>query len=684
MKNINEKLFNDELNIECNNIIENVFDEVEIGEEDEKNITETIEGLKNIFKYKYIIPIYQRAYAWKDEEITKLLEDIHNSNKKYYIGSLVVNYNQNNNEFEVIDGQQRLTTIYLLLNYLNVHFEKHNISNKIAIGNELEFEARRKSSNTLKNDVITKIVESIIDGTSSISDNQEINNDIMNGIKVIHNYFEQNKNKKKFIKTFIEKIDKVILFKILVPENTDLNRYFEVINTRGEQLLQSDIVKAKFMEKLDNNFERELFSIIWNACLDMTGYVQMHFDIKLRKILFGENWNTIQWEKENISESQNDFDYLISKINKTDDEEKPITFKNIKFEDNSKIERKISFNDIINDNYENYFSEDREIDDKYKNLRFESIINFDYFLLHTLKIMGKDNVSFDDKKLIENFKNVKDKPKEYIMLLLKIRFLFDKYIVKREYTLDEKNGKWSLRMLKADDGKGRYVITSDDANCDIEEYNKNNIKVNDVNKNLLMIESALRVTYTSNMSMEWIDKIFEYFIENGDKKLEKVIGILENYANEKVKEFVDGGNYNLGVSTPHIVFNYLDYLLWKKEKNKYDEFIFEFRNSVEHWYPRNPDAEHSFEKWEENDKNSCDMFGNLCLVSSDINSRFSNASPKSKKEYIRKIFDKQSLKLQVMSTITDKFDLKEWKNSKCAEHQEKMIEILKNSIIMES
>lgn len=676
MKNINEKLFDDELNIECDNINENEFVEVEIGEEDKKNIPETIVGLKNIFKYKYIIPIYQRAFAWKDEEITKLLEDIHNSNKKYYIGSLVVNYNQNNNEFEVIDGQQRLTTIYLLLNYLNVYFEKHNISNKIAIGNELEFEARKKSSNTLKKDVITKIVESIIGGTSYISDNKEINNDIMNGIKVIHNYFEQNKNKEEFIKTFIEKIDKVILFKILVPENTDLNRYFEVMNTRGEQLLQSDIVKAKFMEKLDNNFERELFSIIWNACLDMTGYVQMHFDIKLRKILFGENWDTIQWEKENISESQNDFDYLISKINKTDDEEKPITFKNIKFEDNSKIERKISFNDIINDNYENYFSEDREIDDKYKNLRFESIINFDYFLLHTLKIMN-DNIIFDDKKLIENFKNVKDKPKEYIMLLLKMRFLFDKYIVKREYTLDEKNGKWSLRMLKADDGKGRYVITSEDENFDVEDNDENNIA-----KNLLMIESALRVTYTSNMSMEWIDKIFEYFIENGDKKLEKVIGILENYANEKVKEFVDGGNYNIGVSTPHIVFNYLDYLLWKKEKNK--DFVFEFRNSVEHWYPQNPDEEHSFEKWEGNDESSCDMFGNLCLVSSEINSKFSNASPKSKKEYIGKIFDKQSLKLQVMSTITDKFDLKEWKNSKCAEHQEKMIEILKNSIIMES
>ena len=48
------------------------------------------------------------------------------------------------------------------------------------------------------------------------------------------------------------------------------------------------------------------------------------------------------------------------------------------------------------------------------------------------------------------------------------------------------------------------------------------------------------------------------------------------------------GLYEMGVNTPHIVFNYLDYLLWKDNVEKYNDFSFEFRNSVEHWYPQTP------------------------------------------------------------------------------------------------
>lgn len=58
-----------------------------------------------------------------------------------------------------------------------------------------------------------------------------------------------------------------------------------------------------------------------------------------------------------------------------------------------------------------------------------------------------------------------------------------------------------------------------------------------------------------------------------------------------LKVFLDNHDYTLGVNTPHIVLNFLDYLLWEKDSEKenpnYNDFVFEFRNSVEHWYPRN-------------------------------------------------------------------------------------------------
>lgn len=71
---------------------------------------------------KYIVPIYQRNYAWGKDEIELLIQDIlealnKNESKNYYIGSLVVSKRKDG--YEVIDGQQRLTTLKLLLSYYN-------------------------------------------------------------------------------------------------------------------------------------------------------------------------------------------------------------------------------------------------------------------------------------------------------------------------------------------------------------------------------------------------------------------------------------------------------------------------------------------------------------------------------------------------------------------------------------
>ena len=69
----------------------------------------------------YIIPRYQRAYAWEDKEIIQLIDDINSidTNSYYYIGSLVVSkIKGKDHTYEVVDGQQRLTTLYLLFQYL--------------------------------------------------------------------------------------------------------------------------------------------------------------------------------------------------------------------------------------------------------------------------------------------------------------------------------------------------------------------------------------------------------------------------------------------------------------------------------------------------------------------------------------------------------------------------------------
>ena len=79
--------------------------------------------IENIFKDKYIIPLYQRNFAWGEEQISRLLQDIYESmcsgDEHFYIGSLIV-LQRGNGEFEVIDGQQRLTMLSILSGILDM------------------------------------------------------------------------------------------------------------------------------------------------------------------------------------------------------------------------------------------------------------------------------------------------------------------------------------------------------------------------------------------------------------------------------------------------------------------------------------------------------------------------------------------------------------------------------------
>src|ERR1700681_1132040 len=68
----------------------------------------------------YIVPDYQREYVWTDKEVQQLLDDINEqidagNSREYFVGTVLVSPATEKNHFEVIDGQQRLTTFFLLL-----------------------------------------------------------------------------------------------------------------------------------------------------------------------------------------------------------------------------------------------------------------------------------------------------------------------------------------------------------------------------------------------------------------------------------------------------------------------------------------------------------------------------------------------------------------------------------------
>ena len=687
----------------------------------------------------YVIPLYQRAYAWEDEEIVQLIDDINDSTGDYYIGSLVVAKVKGREErYEVVDGQQRLTTLYLLLHYLA---SRESLRRKV--GEKLSFDCRPNSKYTLTH------IEALLPDEKPLADDEDqIEQSIRNGLKVIRQKFVPEAGRSKRVKVgdaidvdaFVERLKRVILYRIEVPEHTDLNRYFEIMNTRGEQLEQHDILKAQLMGYLPTS-EQEFFSRVWSACSDMTGYVQMHFAKDEREKLFGEKWDKMP------SDKWTDFTACWNTEQQTDREG-------------------VSVKDIIDPNFRVEVA-DGLLEDG-KTIRFESIIGFPHFLLHVLRvslevegeteIVKKLGSLLDDKNLLSDFEKVISYGKieakaieenranfsrRFILFLLRSRFLFDKFIIKREYAGNDQDGGWSLKELSISGEENKkqkkqkkqpyYVNTALGRYRERGEEEKSL----ELNKESLMIQSALRVSYTSPKVMHWITDLLKWLFNNYDTEgMPNLPEAAERIAAKAVQTFLKAGKYKskfrhvipfyavqtslkageykfgvqtpdvvfnyldfllwkdyalgvqtpdavfyyldyllwkdyaLGVQTPHIVFNYLDYLLWKSDKKKYNDFVFEFRNSVEHWYPQKP-SERSFETW-----NKCDRFGNLCIISRSVNSKFSNLSPQSKMKTYEKMVQKGSLKLRIMGDIIEGCSNEEWKQRKCVVHEKEMISIL--------
>lgn len=617
------------------------------------------EGGNSLFDFEaqYIVPLYQRAYAWEEKEIVQLIHDIYYMEQEesatYYLGSLIVS--RNGNEYEVIDGQQRLTTLFIVLKCL---YEKGALTQ--AVSNTLRFACRDKSNYTLQN--LFRLIEG-----------DRIEESIRAGRDIVLCEL----NKVDFsVNRFTEFLKKVILYRIEMPQNTDLNRYFEIMNTRGEQLEQHDILKASLMGFLKDSTEKAWFADIWDACRDMTGYVQMHFDVKARELLFGGRWDRLPT-----------FGCL------TD------------LGDNGKSSggHIVRINQIIRDDFQ--VERFDGIEDNSDRVRFESIIEFPYFLLHVLKVFAETkkivsrdgrlliDEQLDDRKLKRAFDRVvtdgmmdgncileqrEEFAREFVKHLLRCRYLFDKYILKREYVNEDAEGKWSIKELQQ--SKKKAYFRNSDFGRSGEWENTRERRT----RNNIMLQSCLRVSYTSPKVMHWITELLIWLNKDNCANLEQLTEfetISENIARRAVKkDYLDvcqAANpacYNKGVNTPHIVFNYLDYLLWKETG---EEFTFEFRNSVEHWYPQHP-SEGTFEQWSHDE--GVDNFGNLCIIQRSVNSKFSNMSPDAKKSTFEDMIKKGSLKLRRMAELTTgqagKSASAIWREGLYLYHEQDMIEKL--------
>lgn len=598
----------------------------------------------------YVIPVYQRNYAWGEGEVKQLIQDIadfsiaHPAND-YFIGTLVVyeRHNEGKVMYETIDGQQRLTTLNILFAVLHREFAQH-LKSKVHYQLNLKFDIRIISSRSLK-----KI--SNVDQEISFDDGEDYNSNIRDAYEVAKKFLTSIFTNKEKLQTFYNYLcTKVNILRVSVPYDTDLNHYFEIMNTRGEQLEKHEILKAKLMQVLSVDKKLSFaFNKVWEACSDMERYVQYGFNTNERDKIFSKgNWNRL---------IVSDFDQLAERI---------------EFKDQGEKSNYLDLEEIVN--YTGSF--DHNIDHKEDAPeRFNSIINFQNFLLHILRIQTKQDISLDDKRLLEPFFEILNSfqdngqriafVKQFGYDLFLGKFLFDQYIIKREFA-KEKDG-WSLKCLKWYDGNKVSYVNSFDNEED--------------NKRLLMLLSMFHVSAPTLIYKHWLNASLYFLFENQvNLSSNKYIEWLENLAqaylydrylavkdaevdfydiiykndaisrNKLISENLNWENLNSGTAVENFIFNYLDYILWLEKTEGFNEFEFSFRSSVEHYYPQNPIS--SDDKLEQD---ILDKFGNLCLISRSKNSTLGRYMPQAKKDhYVRVKPDSLKQRIMMNETIWEK------------------------------
>ncbi len=643
----------------------------------------------------YLIPMYQRNYAWEEAEIRQLIRDVADnvrSDNPYHIGTLVVHQRRDGEQtvHETIDGQQRLTTLILLACYLK-HESDVNMDWFDRLG--IRFECRRASSRTLEAAFHGVLVK---DDPESLAD-EDVNASIRAGYGLVKRAMltelSGSPGTKVTVSAFANYLlDRVCIMRVKVPEKTDLNHYFEIMNNRGEQLEKHEVLKSKLMDALDRDCAQEereanrhCIHAVWEACMEMERYIQMGFSLQARNRLFGkEDWCSLRVA---------DFDGLRDALEEVSKESEV-------------ADEKMTLDGIIN-----LPTAPRPLDGSEDNPpeQFNTIINFPNFLLHVLRVyvaeqMGKE-VSLDDKQLIpafDDFIRTSAQPGEavkgFVFSLLRCKHLLDHYVLKREFV----GGKdhWSLKRCKRSKGSAgssgspSYVNTfskEEDAEAD-----------DDINRRILSLLSAFHVSTPTMAYKYWLNAALAYLFRESAVRAEAYLEYLESVARAFVFDrFLatgDGTEYFemihrrqgrcaavrgslapadldarlvFGAIENNLVFNYLDYLIWLRDRDRFGSWDFTFRSSVEHFYPQTP-----VEEVPALDESLLHCFGNLCLISHSKNSRLSNLPPEAKRAlYPNGTFDSPKQRLML-----DELDKDAWNDMAIRRHDLAMKELLLASL----
>jgi hypothetical protein len=642
----------------------------------------------------FLIPIYQRLYTWETEHVYRLLEDLYAAafsktkdglDKKaneYFIGALVTTREQHLNgteALELIDGQQRLTTLWLIASVL-VTDKSLTVTCRaqwqefLAITEKprLDFSGRETDIQALSGFVKHMGEDSAV----YPADNRKwLKNDAMaNARSTVELFFKESQfDVDGQLQKFSDYIWLNATFVITqLHQQTDKERFFDTMNSRGVQLEKHEILKALMLTNLDER-QRAAYAKAWDLCADIDGYIPG----PLQKVL---NYGITTLNEQNI----------LAALSPQSAQKNPDEFE--LYEDAVKG---VSLKEIVALG----FSVKKINETPERNAQvYKSPVAFPVFLLHALRVFvengnpsEKEPITLDDKKLVEVFERFFKGSDEqlrmrFIETLLECRLLLDNFVIKGLQEEASERANWQILSRLAD--------RNTEARTKFTGKTWASISMLQAMMHFSPMNGTQRASWLTETLQTLRELRSDLAVGNGAAYF--LLALQQQdfvYGNEVLKdktlqEAIGADTYKgKGTNVHHYWFYKLEYCLWELWYNDHvlnscivcekpkvlNSASFRMRSvgSIEHVSPQSQNNGVLTGEL-------LDRFGNLALISVGENSTYSDKDPVEKKGVFVSRLNKsliQSLKLaHIFDFIVDQKE--DWNDKTMEAHEEAMVAVL--------
>lgn len=625
--------------------------------------------------WHFNIPIYQRLYVWGEDQVLTLLNDLLNAyeqkNDLFFLGGtlLVEQDGGVGRHFDLIDGQQRFTTLWLLCSAWQQSLESFiTVTSGEHTEPRLGF-AIRPAVNSFMHGLAFKRAGA---GDADVESTQRMRI----ALRLMHSIFAKRElpvgvtDRDAYLKGLTAFVFSQVKFVITsVPRDTDLNKLFEVINNRGVQLQHHEILKARMLDALTEE-ERLPYAVLWEACADMDSFIERSLSG-----ISGIPANEVcaLYERGDLAKASSVRNLLHSKLQQQGDH------------------HALALEEILRpaDNLDSADGEGADVEAPPSWVR--SIFGFPLLLQHTLRIwllekqlpdlprlLDRELLALFDSHFFNDAPDRAENVKSFIDLLWRVRVIFDEHIIKWVDQGEEEVHLISALSVSTSSGK-RYM---------------NRSRETDAHRSFSLLQSML---YHSQeiTTQYWLTPLLVFICRNPDspKRYFDYLRHLDNHLlgstdtgslAVRTRAFMDDPwlcrelahetelAVKKGVNFAHYWFYKLEFVLWFQNMGAtegWKKFRLTAKNSVEHISPQTP---------KDSDENrvdeALDYFGNLALVSRSVNSEYGNLPYNEKRQRFHNNNKKKidSLKMDLI------YQGDKWSDTIAFEHQKAMIECLDN------